>query len=76
MSLNNYTIETDEIEISYDLLNVSFDHEFGTYISSLPEIRYIRVYVPALSDWMDVTHLEQFCLLADKIIEIKLAEAA
>ena len=71
-----YTIETPDIEIEYEVTNSSFDYEYGTYVTSGFELRSVMVYVPALNDWMDVMHLEQFCLLADKLVEAKLAEAA
>ena len=71
-----YTIETDDMEVQYDLTKASFDHEFGRYSESNFEIMKISVYVPAIRDWLDVTHLEQFGLIADKLVVFKLDEAS
>ena len=72
----SYTIETDDMEIDYIVTNESFDHAFGRHSCTGFEITKISVYVPALRDWMDVTHLEQFGLIADKLVSKKLQEAA
>lgn len=71
-----HTIETPDMEIEYEITKASYDHAFGRYSEASFEITHISVYVPALHDWLDVTHLEQFGLIADKLVVFKLGEAA
>lgn len=71
-----FTIETEDIEIEYEITNESFDHAFGTRRISGYEITKIMAYIPALNDWMDVSHLEAFGVVADKLVEKQLEGAA
>lgn len=70
------TIETEEIEVVYETVNQSFDHAFGRMKQSGFEIRTIKAYIPALNDWLDVTHMSEFYALADKLIVNELEKAA
>ncbi len=70
------TIETDDITITFDLVNNSFDHEFGHLNQTGFEIRTIKAYIPALNDWLDVTHMTEFYDLADKLIEKEMEKVA
>lgn len=72
----NFTLETPDMEIEYEVIDASYGHAYGRYSSTSYEITKIMVYVPALGDWMDVTHLEQFGLIADKLVATKLEKAA
>lgn len=71
-----YTLETDDMEIDYSVTSASFDHAYGRYSTEGFEITKVCVYVPAIRDWLDVTHLEQFCVIADKLVANKLEKAA
>jgi len=61
-------IEKDDICIEYDITDESFDHAFGREKKSGFEVTEIKVFVPAINDWLDVSHIEKFGLLADNLV--------
>jgi len=62
-------IETDEIVIEYETINESFSHAFGTQKTVGYEIRNILVYIPVLGYWLNLTHMNEFEGIANKLIE-------
>ena len=70
------TIETDSIAIVYETKDDSFSHSFGREQISGWEVCEVKVFIPALNDWMDVTHLREFEEITDKLIMNELEKAA
>ena len=70
------TIETDEIIVEFETKDESFDHAFGRERRTGFEITKIQAYIPALNDWLDVTHMNEFYDLADKLVVQEMEKAA
>ena len=65
-------ISKDTIEIEYLLTDESFDHEFGLQKQTGYSIERVTVFVSDLSDWLDVTDLDDKKLNSEvnRLIEI------
>ena len=65
------TNKKDNLRIEYELVDNSFDHEFGTHHSVNYEWTKIEVYIEALEEWVDMTHTtdKRFLDLANKLLE-------
>ena len=65
------TNKKENLRIEYELVDNSFDHEFGTHQSFGYEWTKIEVYVEAIDDWIDMTHTtdKRFLDLANKLLE-------
>ena len=71
-----HSIETETIAIVYETKDESFDHSFGRERKTGHDVLEVKVFIPALNDWMDVTHLKEFEALTDKLIMKELEKAA
>lgn len=63
------TIDTDDYIITYDCIDESFDHEFGTEKSYGYDIIDIKVYIPVIQDYVDYELLPRVSMM-DKIYSI------
>ena len=72
------TNKKDNLRIEYELVDNSFDHEFGTCVRKDYEWTKIEVYVEAIDDWLDLTHTsdERILNLANKLLEEEMMRAA
>lgn len=61
-------IETDDVVISYVVEDQSFSHAFGIERRIAYDITSIKVYVPFVDEWMDVTNADQ--MYYDKAIKL------
>lgn len=62
-------ILTDDLQVEYEEIRDSFDHAFGIQKTINYEIKRIEAYVPALGEWIDVTHMTEFTDVANKLLE-------
>jgi hypothetical protein len=51
-------IETDDLRVQYEVTDETFDHAFGREKRTGYEIDKIEVFIPALNEWADYSHLE------------------
>lgn len=70
------TIETEEIAIVYKTKDDSFAHSFGRENKHGYVVVEVKIYIPAMKDWLDVTHLKEFEELTDKLIINEMEKAA
>lgn len=68
--------ENDDIRIGYKITDETFDHAFGRERRIGFEIEDIYAYIPALKEWLDVSHMHQFEALVFNLIEKEMEKAA
>lgn len=61
---------TSEVENEYISVEFKYEKEVrdGGQIYGKHEILKIKAYIPAIDDWLDVTHMSDFDKAADKLI--------
>ena len=64
-----YTVETDDIRIEYSFVDTSFEHAFGVQRQWSYDIERIEVYIPAIDEWLDMSHTSYFDKVASKLVE-------
>ena len=65
------TVENENMMVEYSVKKDSFSHSFGVQKTTSTEIENIKAYVPALNEWIDVTHMSLFLDVAQKLVDEK-----
>lgn len=61
--------EAQNLTIEIEVRDDSFDHAFGVERVINHEIRSIEAYIPALKQWLDVTHMNEFQEPAKQLLQ-------
>lgn len=64
-----YSNDAQNLTIEIEKIDNTFDHAFGVERVINHEIRKIEAFIPALNEWLDVTHIGAFDKPAKKLLQ-------
>lgn len=67
--IGQYIIEKGNLEITYKVVDDSFDHLFGTHRATKPQLVSAQYFIEEVNKWVDAEPIEARCLALTTFIE-------